>query len=343
MAADTEQCKQESAEIRNHKIILDQKQLRINQNLQHQKKEMGDVELSVKRLRFEMDRWNTALTKNDEKVRELENSNTMVEKEFVAKLKDIEVACVKMEANVQSVRREKQQISEDIVEAERQILLWERKIHLEKEIHDALDPSVGQTETQCMLKEIHRMELRRDQLKRRQEQMIQEMERCIFKRDSIALRHEPRKRTTGASVANLQRQLESTKKNLNMCRTASEETDEHITEIELEMEQVQVAVSEALGDTQRLDEMNFEMQQQILVKSITLQAKEYHAEKLTKMSRKYEMAVGGLGELPQGFQVDLENERLVENNQMDLIRVLGEACPQDVFSEQLWRGFYQES
>ena len=34
----------------------------------------------------------------------------------------------------------------EIVECERQILLWERKYQLEKEMQDVIDPSVGQTE-----------------------------------------------------------------------------------------------------------------------------------------------------------------------------------------------------
>lgn len=43
------------------------------------------------------------------------------------------------------------------MQAERQILLWERKIQLEKEMQDALDPNIGQQEIVAMRKEIHRM------------------------------------------------------------------------------------------------------------------------------------------------------------------------------------------
>ena len=55
----------------------------------------------------------------------------------------------------------------EIVEAERQILLWERKITLEKEMQEALDPTIGQTEIVAMRMEIHRMELRLNVLKQR--------------------------------------------------------------------------------------------------------------------------------------------------------------------------------
>ena len=78
------------------------------------------------------------------------------------------------------------------MKAERQILLWERKITLEKEMQDALDPTIGQTEIVLMRKEIHRMQLRYYQLKKRQEEMINDMERAIFKRETIQLKYLPK-------------------------------------------------------------------------------------------------------------------------------------------------------
>lgn len=54
----------------------------------------------------------------------------------------------------------------EIVESERQILLWERKIQLEKEMQVTLDPDVGQNELQELKKEIHRMELRLEDLRK---------------------------------------------------------------------------------------------------------------------------------------------------------------------------------
>jgi hypothetical protein len=70
--------------------------------------------------------------------------------------------------------------------------LWERKIQLEKEMQDALDPTIGQTEIVAMRKEIHRMELRYDTLRKRQEEMIKDMERAIFKRETIQLKYLPK-------------------------------------------------------------------------------------------------------------------------------------------------------
>jgi len=53
------------------------------------------------------------------------------------------------------------------VECEKHILLWERKIQLEREMQEALDPNVGQSELLELKKEIHRMELRLEDLRKK--------------------------------------------------------------------------------------------------------------------------------------------------------------------------------
>lgn len=88
------------------------------------------------------------------------NDNFNIENEFKQKLKELENESIKLENQIATLKEEKADILAEIVEAERQILLWERKIQLEKEMQDALDPNIGQTEIVAMKKEIHRMELR---------------------------------------------------------------------------------------------------------------------------------------------------------------------------------------
>merc|ERR1711881_826559 len=151
-----------------------------------------------------------------------------METEFVAKLREIEGACVQMETTIEAVKAEKAEMTSNIHEAERQVMLWERKIHLEREMQEALDPAVGQVESTAMKKEIHRMELRLDQLKRRQEQMIMEMERAIHKRDAITLKNEPKAKKSKAATtaANLKRQILSLKNNLKMCTQANADAEQ---------------------------------------------------------------------------------------------------------------------
>jgi len=90
-----------------------------------------------------------------------------------------------MEQQIVALKEQKEGLLLDVTEAEKQFMLIEKKIALERETQAALDPEVGAAEVRAMEREIHRMRLRYAQLQRRQEQMIGEMERAIYKRDNI--------------------------------------------------------------------------------------------------------------------------------------------------------------
>ena len=84
-----------------------------------------------------------------------------------------------MQANLDYLREEKERLLNSLVEAERQIMLWEKKTQLAKETKAAVDSEVGQGEIKAMKAEIHRMEVRYTQLMKQQEKMIQEMEKSV--------------------------------------------------------------------------------------------------------------------------------------------------------------------
>ena len=79
-------------------------------------------------------------------------------------MKELENESTRLENSIESIKGEKADNLAEIVEAERQILLWERKITLEKEMQAAIDPNFGQKEIQNMEKEIHIMEMKHEEL-----------------------------------------------------------------------------------------------------------------------------------------------------------------------------------
>ena len=172
-------------DIRTQKTILEQKKLRLNNTVQSYEKDIRQLEVALKNLDFEMNKLNDLYYKNTAQQTKLTNDNFNIENEFKQKLKELENESIKLENQIATLKEEKADILAEIVEAERQILLWERKIQLEKEMQDALDPNIGQSEIVAMKKEIHRMELRYEQLRKKQEQMIKDMERAVFKRETI--------------------------------------------------------------------------------------------------------------------------------------------------------------
>merc|ERR1719498_2071672 len=79
---------------KNRKMVLEQKRVRIEASLESQQKEIKELENAMKHLRFDMDRMNASIVKNDTRSKELGNANAMMETEFVAKLKEIEAQCL---------------------------------------------------------------------------------------------------------------------------------------------------------------------------------------------------------------------------------------------------------
>merc|ERR1719408_1202891 len=106
---------------KNRKMVLEQKRVRIEAQLESQQKEIKELENAMKHLRFDMDRMNGQIVKSDTRSKELSNNNSMMETEFVAKLKEIEAQCLGMEAQVGQVKEEKAAMTQDIIEAERQV------------------------------------------------------------------------------------------------------------------------------------------------------------------------------------------------------------------------------
>merc|ERR1719265_2981074 len=254
----------------------------------------------MKHLRFDMDRMNGVIVKNDGKSKELANSNQMMETEFVAKLKEIEAQCLRMEQQVAVVKEEKGGMTQDILEAERQVLLWERKIALEKEMQQALDPNVGQAESSAMTKEIHRMELRLDQLKRRQEQMIMEMERAIHKRDAIALKYEPKAKKTkqATSQANLKRQIQSLKNNLRLCTQANSDTEQKINVAESELEQLTKTIEGSNEECTHLERDLEALRSEVQVGTVEKQRNFAAILKLQRTAKRYDEFSMGTGPPP---------------------------------------------
>ena len=174
------------------KSILDRKKLRLNNEVESHNKKIRDLEVALKNQTFEMNKLNDLFYSNTNTQDKLTNDNYNIEKEFMQKLKELENESIRLEMKITYLKDEKGHILGEIVEAERQILLWERKIQLEKEMQDALDPTIGQTEIVAMRKEIHRMQLQYELFRKEQEKLIKDMERSVFKRETIQLKYLPK-------------------------------------------------------------------------------------------------------------------------------------------------------
>ena len=179
-------------DLRTQKAILDQKKIRINSEVEGHNKNITKLEVAQKNQVFEMNKLNDLIYQNNERQERLTNDNFNIEMEFKQKLKEMENESIKLENQITQLKEQKSDILIEVIEAEKQILLWERKYQLEKEMQDALDPTIGQTEIVAMKKEIHRMQLQYELFRKEQEKLIKDMERCVFKRETIQLKYLPK-------------------------------------------------------------------------------------------------------------------------------------------------------
>ncbi|KAF0697615.1 Aste57867_11705 [Aphanomyces stellatus] len=220
LTAESEDIGEKNQELKSKTSILEQKQLRLVNEYNNFKDEVKELRATIATMHIDTTKLNELISKNRDKQEALANVNYSLELEFKRELKELEAESVAMEAQANAIKQEKQQLLDQIIEVERQIMLWEKKIQIEKETQAALDPEVGQAEAKNMEKEIHRMRLRLEALERDQERMIFEMERAIHKRDAIAMRGRGKKESdmTQASLLSKVATLQ------NKARQAAKET-----------------------------------------------------------------------------------------------------------------------
>lgn len=75
-----------------------------------------------------MNKLNDDLARYQFKQEKLTNENNHIQSEFLEKLKELEKEAVRYEVQIDKLKDSKADLLNDIMEAEKQILLWERKI-----------------------------------------------------------------------------------------------------------------------------------------------------------------------------------------------------------------------
>jgi len=206
----------------------------------------------------------------------LKNENFNVESEFREKLKELEKDSVRLEVEIDRIKEEKAELLASIMEAERQILLWERKITLEKEMQDALDPDIGQSEIQLLKKEIHRMELRLKELRRKEEDMIDDMEIAVMKRETIQLKYmrndneEEKKVKEKENKTQIAKHIETLKTTLQQTTKTSKQLEGNVKQRQDELENINMQIDD-------INQKSAENENELVMKSQLIHRKRWRS------------------------------------------------------------------
>ncbi|CAF4208287.1 unnamed protein product [Rotaria socialis] len=172
-----------------HTILMSRK-LRTENTITNMETDCTHLKRQIELLRLDLERLNKLIYKEGTAKTALERNNMLSENDFVRELKDAEKDAVHMEGQLADIRIERENLLANLVEAEKQIMFWERKIQLAKEMKSAVDSETGQGEIRAMKSEIHRMQVRYEQLLRQQEKLIRDMETSVSRRETILTRGE---------------------------------------------------------------------------------------------------------------------------------------------------------
>ena len=147
--------------------MLEQKKIRLEGDYNEHEKEIKSFKASLKNYEKEMNQLNDFLALFLQKKNKLENQNEYIHKDITEKLKEVEAESGNLELMVDRLKESKAELLGEITECERQVFLWQRKIQLEREMQDALDPNVSKEELKTLKKELHIMTLKLNDIKKK--------------------------------------------------------------------------------------------------------------------------------------------------------------------------------
>ncbi|KND03997.1 uncharacterized protein SPPG_01445 [Spizellomyces punctatus DAOM BR117] len=243
MTKRTGEVSDETQDLRMRLTVLSRKKMVVNNAFDTELKEIREHQRNIRQLQNDMVKINTLLTRQASVQNKLEENNLGLEQEFRAKLKHAELESIQMEQNLENLKSEKQRALQGLVEAERQMMLWEKKIQLARETQAALDPNVGATEIKEMQAEIHRMKLRYASMLKLQEKMVAEMEKSVYRRESITARTKTKGK--GGGQISLQKAITDLTKKIRMTMNDLRECDQDIVALQSSQENLTAQVSQA--------------------------------------------------------------------------------------------------
>ncbi|KFV19042.1 Coiled-coil domain-containing protein 40, partial [Tauraco erythrolophus] len=226
------------------------KQITIMQQKKVRTEKQKDIERHMRNMSNDLIKLNVLINKNNNSFEELRYGNIITENEFVRSLKAAEKESVEMQEKHSQLTEEKDRLLNSLVEAEHQIMLWEKKIQLTREMRAAVDSETGRGEIQAMRTEIHRMQVRHGQLMKQQEKMIRDMEASVSRREAIAIRGEGQNKTDTKRVtrSDFHRKKEELRKKISETQKNTQDCNKTILELESTQESLSATFLEKQQD-----------------------------------------------------------------------------------------------
>jgi len=314
--------------------ILLQKKLRIEGEINSHNNEMQDIDRNIRSMQNDMTKLNTLITKESGLRGALQQGTVLMESDFIQALKEAEGESIMMQNQIDALKEEKERLLNSLVEAERQIMLWEKKTQLAREAKNAVDLEYGQGEIRAMKAEIHRMQVRYSQLMRQQEKMIQDMEKSVVRREVIITRGDAQAKmgkvtnTKGSfqkKLAEMKKKIKQTNQDANACDTDIQVLREKQLSVSHELEEKQTTCQQLQATADELevqiDTMSEERQRNLADIVVKQQKLKYYSQ---LKSGRYTP----LCKTPETLENELQKQRARLQSLMTIVDRLNQEFPQ---------------
>ncbi|GJQ86909.1 hypothetical protein Trydic_g11780 [Trypoxylus dichotomus] len=225
--------------LRKQTLILEQRNLKINDELEIHRQQEDKMQRSINKLQNQLVYFTETLSKKQGSKSNLDESNTLLQNEFVIKLKEEELSIVKAEAQIVDIEQDISRLTAELLEKNREALEWEKKMKmvLETKQNISVEKSEG-GEVATMRAEIHRMTVRYSQLKKAQEKLIVDLEHCVSRREAIVTNAEAREKKLGDFTQTkmiMNRKLDDLRSKVKALQTDIEDVKRAMIDVQYEL------------------------------------------------------------------------------------------------------------
>ncbi|XP_026725208.1 coiled-coil domain-containing protein 40 [Trichoplusia ni] len=241
--------------------ICEQKVMRIQAESESVLQERKRVDRSLRMLRGKLEVLERTRKDADERNQIAHRTNAVMSHEYSASLKDAETEIIQLEEEIEALDKEKMNLAQELDRVQREALIWQRKgilaVDLKKSIQGAKSSlgDIGQMRT-----EIHRMEVRREQLRRTSEKLAEDLALYVTRRDTAidktraAAAVEKSHASSGTSQSNYHHKLRLAKADVARVTKDIAEAKAHLEQLEQEQVRLDREVSETTTRNSQLEE-----------------------------------------------------------------------------------------
>ncbi|GFR00637.1 coiled-coil domain-containing protein 40 [Trichonephila clavata] len=165
--------------------IAEGKKIQLEADISKEEKDIKDIENRIESIRNEIANVNKILQERNEVQENALQLIALSKSDYIKVLKDAELNYLEKQNELKSLRRKKRKHFRKLLETQRYIVYWEGKVHLADETRKILKSESHLMEFSNIKSEIRRLQVKQEQIKKEQGNLVQQMRRAVYVHTSL--------------------------------------------------------------------------------------------------------------------------------------------------------------